>query len=168
MVNQGWIQEATRAVILSFTIYIPSVDQWISNVVLIEISTAGAVFPTKMTSRVFRPDVFESDNDKIIQGLDVIRYVLTFYILYLLIRKAKNSHGWYKRLKAFFSFGSFLDIFLICCSHAGFAISYRNNESGKDLYEDTGHVDVLDLSINYQISLIFYAIFLLLIFIRIT
>ena len=60
MTNNNWIQDDTRAVILSFTIFIPSEEQWISNVVLIELSTSGGIHPSLMTSRVFRPDLFET------------------------------------------------------------------------------------------------------------
>jgi hypothetical protein len=53
----------------------------------------GAYFPTKLVSRVFRPDLFDTEEDLTVQVIDCVRFALSFFVVYLLYMRARHFCG---------------------------------------------------------------------------
>jgi hypothetical protein len=93
LILNRWINSKTRAVITTFTIYIPSRDIWVSCLILVEISVAGNIHPKIIKADVFKPNLFESSADEGVQVADIFRFLFSLYMFYMFLMNVFSAGG---------------------------------------------------------------------------
>ena len=99
MFRMNFLDNSTRALFISFALYSPSYDIFVSSEILIEFSVTGAVNPSHVIVDTFYPNSIETNSQKVLFILDIIRLLMNFYLAYLFVlsivnfnfRKIKNK-----------------------------------------------------------------------------
>ena len=90
MKSQNYIDVPTLAIIVSFAIYNPQLDSFVSVVQLYERSSSQYMFGSRSIILPFKLSGFKR-NDQGIMSIDVVRIILLCYILYLLVSTMVSS-----------------------------------------------------------------------------
>lgn len=85
--NNGMFDKSTRSLIITFTIFSPSISMWVSCEFMYEFSVVGLVNPSFMIVRPFRPNILETSHEEGLWATEFFRLFLTVYILAVLVVK---------------------------------------------------------------------------------
>jgi hypothetical protein len=109
--NAKWISPATRAVTISFTMYSPHLDNWMSCEFLLEFPPSGQLIPHS-NLRIFKPTIYESEREIIYLWIDNARMVLFLYVLFILMPRGYIHKIMFRRAGAlyFLSVGGLSDV----------------------------------------------------------
>jgi len=85
LISDSIESEASRGLLITFTTYSKRLDWWSSNVILFEFGVNEIVYRSTVRSYAFRPNIYESDQERNYKVFDLVRLVLAFFVLGLFI-----------------------------------------------------------------------------------
>lgn len=87
--NKNYLDSTTRAFFMQFTMYDSISDYFVVIDLMVEFLVSGNVFPTFIKILPFKANIFELTEEKLLQTLDVFRFLLCFYYLYQIYIKLR-------------------------------------------------------------------------------
>lgn len=166
--NKTWLDMSTRAVFINFNIFLPNKEQFIAVYILIEISVSGVIRPSRLSSRVLYSNLNSgSSSNKAMMALEVIRLLLSFYMLfiYIITGLKKNQNGkreFYNWIKP----NNLLNLFIFGFIVTTFSFALYVNKDPKDIITNEEYYDMSNLYFYYYTSLLINAWLLIFIFFR--
>lgn len=166
--NNSWLGMPTRAVFINFNIFLPNKEQFIAVYILIEISVSGVIRPSRLSSRVLYSDLgSESSAGKAMLALEVIRLLLSFFVLFLYIVTglSKNQEG-KREIYNWFKPNNVLNLLIFGFIVTTFSFALYVNKDSKEIVTNEEYYDMSELYFYYYTSLLLNAWLLVFIFFR--
>ena len=144
-----WISPATRAVTISFSIYNPHLDNWMSCEFLIEFPPSGQLIPHARL-RIFKPTIYETDPEIIFLWVDNMRMILFLYIVIVLMPRGYFHKTMFRRAGAlyFLSVGGISDVCAILAyatqAYTMYGLHPFRSETTTKYVQKLKNVEVLD------------------------
>jgi len=79
--DNNYLDESSRSLFTTFTLFNPSTGMWVSIEYLYEISVLGLVNPSRETIKPFKPNIFETSREKGLRAAEFMRLFLIVYII---------------------------------------------------------------------------------------
>lgn len=172
MINNGWYSIQSQSLFITVIMYSAAYDIWINVTIvrprqLFEFTLTNYVLSTRLTAEVFSPNLFGKRSDKVAaQVLDIIRLLLSFYIVYEFVMTVKEMRkGKRNWMHALTTLG-LMDCATFVLVLASFGMSYNLSEDDEALYNDNEFFDAEYFSYNFKICMILNATVILLIMLR--
>lgn len=73
--------QASRVLTISFTAYSIRTDWWTTNIVMYEFGISSQVMRSIVRSYPFKPNLMETEEEKLIYKMDVVRIAITLIIV---------------------------------------------------------------------------------------
>ena len=168
LVNNEWMDMSTRAVFINMNLFLPNSDKFVAIYILVEVSVSGVFRSSRLSSRVLYSDLYSGTTlDKVMLALEVIRLLLSLYMLFLYVKIAlqKNQNGKreaYNWIKPNNVLNLLISTFIITC----FALSFNINKDAETIIKDKEYVDLGDTYFNYYTSMLINAWLLVFSFFR--
>lgn len=167
--TNNWMDKSTRAVFINMNLFLPNSDKFVAIYILLEISVSGVLRSSRLSSRVLYSDFYTgSTSDKVMLALEVIRMLLSIYMLFLYIKIGlqRNKDGkreGYNWIKPNNLLNLLIFTFIITC----FTFSFYINKDAKSIIENEEYVDLGDIYFHYYTSMLLNAWLLIFSFFRI-
>lgn len=85
----GYIDQSTRVHFITFSLYQPISDYFVSVEIMVEFFISGVVHPTYISIMPFKGNVFELSGERALQICDIFRMILCLFIAYNLYLKLR-------------------------------------------------------------------------------
>jgi len=128
MEENNYLTQATRAIVIHFTIYNAKFDYWASVLFLVENSVSGYLFASRLEVYCFRMDEFTID-DKGMQANNILRIIILVYLLlFMTIAKlcAYERLEHVLKIKSLFFLG--LEVLIIILQVIAFALPIQESK----------------------------------------
>ncbi|EAS03070.2 cation channel family transporter (macronuclear) [Tetrahymena thermophila SB210] len=116
-----------RVIIVTFTLYNPTLDIWVNVNIIIERDRYGSMIPSTPKIYFFKPNIYEGPDGSTMLALDIIRLVSTVILLIFVFYQIYLT-----QLSYVFSLLGFLNITVIGFSVASLALSFLSYSCGFD------------------------------------
>mmetsp|Transcript_33977 Transcript_33977/g.59200 ORF Transcript_33977/g.59200 Transcript_33977/m.59200 type:complete len:803 (+) Transcript_33977:3150-5558(+) len=167
MISNGWYEINSQNLFINVIMYSASYDIWINVTILFEFTLTNYVLSTRLTAEVFSPNLFGQRADRLAaQILDILRFVMSFYIIYEIVMTVKDTKKGGRNWKHLISTLGLIDIATWILILASFSMSYELSEDDEALFNDNEFFDAEFYSYNYKICMIINAAVILLIMLR--
>ncbi|CAG9316204.1 unnamed protein product [Blepharisma stoltei] len=123
----NWIWLETRGLFLSFNLYAPTYEKFISVCMVMEISTTGLVFPTYFHSSVFKLFHEGTSKDDSMLILEIVRFILGFYLLYITVRMVMRKTDDSRNYQYLFTTRGVGDLIIFCLIVSAFAFNFKHD-----------------------------------------
>ena len=167
--NGSWFDQKTRAIFINFNIYYPNPKEFASVSIIIEISASGICKPTKLESRVLVPNFYTgSKTDKGTMAVEIIRLMLSFYLLFIYIKcglelKLDGRRSFYSWVKMNNISNLLIFALILTC----FAFSFQVKTDAKEFVINEEYKDMGDLFYYFNTCILLNAWLMLIVFFRI-
>lgn len=166
LLSKGWMSEATRAIFLSYTTYLPSSDSWLDVFVAVEISVSGSYLAQAVSADFMTMDkngVSEAVNRRIA----IVRLILSFifatlFVLRVLIQTDGKRNYWY-----IISFYGLLDLLSFLSMLIGAAVDLSVITDPDSAFDDNVFTDFSEAVAMYKMAIGFNCFSVILIFFQI-
>ena len=168
--NEKYLSPSTIAVLISFSLYNPSIDSWIAIEMLVEYSSS-VISPSYILSRNFDANLRETSGEKSIWALEFLRFFLSFYVLSCCIvirNKLWKLISWKKfaRLKNLIKI--IVDICIVSLIFTNFVlVIVLSVDSTNKMVNTTTYIDMVEKSTLYKVITILDAFLIMLLVIKI-
>jgi hypothetical protein len=166
--NQGgepFLSAAVRALFVEFSLYNPSLDDWIAVEIYWEF-TPNMIFPSTIVSRTFDANLVESSSEQGVWASEFLRFFLSFYVLVacLIMRnKVWSLESLKKLLRLKYLQKVVIDSFIFLLIFCNFVmVLVLSNTSTQKLIDSDTYVDMIQKSSIYKAIVIIDSILILL------
>ena len=169
MESLQYFNASVRAFFLTFSLYNPSQDKFVSTEMLIELSNTGLVSPTHINVRSFRANVFQTSEEKGVRATEIFRLLTIFYIAFFQIGvKIYRLSSW----KLVFLFKNFLkliiDSLIIITILTNFVLIHlASDETPDEILNSSKYIDMVYKGVLYDQIFILESIILFLLVLKI-
>ncbi|KAL4445678.1 hypothetical protein ABPG74_006229 [Tetrahymena malaccensis] len=116
-----------KVIIVTFTLYNPTLDIWINVNLIIEKDRYGSIIPYTPQIYFFKPNIYKGSEGSTMLALDIIRLVSTVILVLFVIYQIYET-----QLSYIFSLLGFLNIVVIAFSVTSLALSFLSYSCGFD------------------------------------
>lgn len=163
MLNQGWMSPATRAIFLTYTRFLPSVNSWVDIFVAVEISVSGSYL-----ARTVSADFMNMDKNDVSSSLNrriaIIRILLSFFFVILFVLRVLIKTDEKRNYSYILSFYGLLDFLTFLSMLVGAAVDLSVKTDPDSAFNDEVFTDFSHAVSTYKLGIGFNCFALVLVF----